>query len=332
MFSVSISNEALFSSFLDSGEHDYVDVYLHDTVAMFIMNNSDIFSILSTACSHTPNETSHGFRLPQNLLKQQKRADTITIHFNEDGTVSVSFMLGKTLICDTRFIYQKVYSTAYEHKLQLLRSAVQPCELKIDLLKELIKICNTLGGVINVDSGVAGAILLSGIRIYKSVPYRESLCISPKYAQILRTCDNSLFVINNFVGAYANEFAVLINKLRVVSNQEFFMLKDTRSKYKADLDISNLIAFARSHSVKIPIFEINLDSKCCSFQEGDISYRIPVDISSEVRAKADSVQTIEIPLSIIKNILPALGSHCCTIEQKQFFTKLTVNDYIIIFN
>ena len=55
MFSVSIKNENVFLNFLNSGDTDYVDVYLHDTTATLIMNTSDLFSIITMPCTHTPN-------------------------------------------------------------------------------------------------------------------------------------------------------------------------------------------------------------------------------------------------------------------------------------
>ena len=81
MFSVSIKNENVFLNFLNSGDTDYVDVYLHDTTATLIMNTSDLFSIITMPCTHTPNETSHGFRIARSILKQQKRATAFSVRF-----------------------------------------------------------------------------------------------------------------------------------------------------------------------------------------------------------------------------------------------------------
>lgn len=332
MFSVLIEDEKVFTNFLDSSDLDYVDMYLHDTTATMIMNTSDVFCALSLQCNHTPNETSHGFRVSRNLLRQQKRANTLAIRFNDTGNVSISFMIGNTLICDAEFVYQKVYSTSYSHKLDLLRSEAVPSGLRIEELLPLVKISSALGGLINIESGIASANLANGTRIYKQVKYKDSLCISPKYAQLLRKCDDTLFTIKDYIGAYKDNFAILISKLRVISNQDFTSLNMARSQYYAEIDLSNLVAFANSHSMKVPHFEISLPERRCNFIEGEISYKIPITIKEEKKAKADPYKEFELPFSTVKTILPTLGYTTVVLEKKQFFVKLEAGPYTIMYN
>lgn len=333
MFSISIKDSKTFLNFLSSCDLDFVDVYLNDKVAIMIMNTSDVFSTIVLDCEHTPNENSRSFRLPRNLLQQQKTANTISIRFSEGGEdVSVSFMCNNVLLCDATFIYQKVYSTGYDDRLALLKGYHQQLSFKLSTVTPLIKLCNALGGLLNFESSAVSAIFTNGVRIYKKVSYPEILCISPKNAQILQKCSDKIFSIENYVGAFDGSFAILINKLRVASNSEFLHLKDVRTQYRATIDFSNLVSFACSHPMKITEFVINLDNRSCEILEKDIRYRLPISISQEVRAKADLVHEIAIPFSVFRNILPTLSQSEVLVEKKQFFTCLTAGDYSIMMN
>lgn len=333
MFSISIGDNKTFFDFLNSSDLDFVDVYLHDEVTTMIMNTSDLFCVLLLKSTHTPGETSHSFRLPRNLLKQQKSADVISVRFSESGDeVSVSFLSGNTMLCDATFIYQKVYSTSYEDRLKLIKGYHKPYSLKLESISPLVKLSNTLGGLLNLESGVASAIFTNGIHVYKKVNYNENLCITPKNAQILQKCDDNIFSIENYVGAFNGSFAILVNKLRVSSNAEFRNLDAARTQYRAEIDFSNLISFACSHPMKITNFQIDLDNRSCSVLENDIRYRLPIAISNEVRAKADTVHELNIPFSIIRNMLPTIGAAKVLVEKKQFFTCITSGDYKIMFN
>lgn len=332
MFSVSIKNENVFLNFLNSGDTDYVDVYLHDTTATLIMNTSDLFSIITMPCTHTPNETSHGFRIARSILKQQKRATAFSVRFTEDSDVKVSFFAGTELLCDATFTYQKVYSTNYQDKLQLLRNEAVPSGVSLDKLAPLIKLSTALGGVINIESGVISVILQSGIRIYEKTKYTGILCMSPKHAQTLRKCDSTIFSIENYIGAFKDDFAVLANKLRVSSNAEFFSLDQARAQYKAKIDFTNLVAYSSSHPMKIANFTIDLDKQQCTFMEDETTFKIPIGITDEVRAQSDKVHELIVPFSLIRTILSGLGSTTVLFEKKQFFHKMTIGNYIILYN
>lgn len=332
MFSIHIEDANAFSNFLASCELDYLDVYLHEDSATFIMNTSDLFSVIKIPCSHTPNEHSRGFRVSRNLLKQQKRATTITFNFTDAGDISTSFMSGDELLCNATFAYQKVYSSAYANKLELLRSAKKPSGIKLSELRTLIKLCNALGGVLNIESGTAGAIFSNGIRMYKRVKYKDNLCILTKYAQLLNKCDDTIFSIEDYVGASKNDFAILVNKLRVRDNSEFTMLEQARSQYRANINLSNLVSFATSHPMKLQNFIINLDSKLCEVVEGDISYKIPITITDETRAPSNTFRELVLPFSIVRNIILEMPSANVLVEKKQFFMRMDVDNYTVLFN
>lgn len=333
MFSIAVNNPSVFASFLSSADLDYVDVYLHDEVATLVLNNSDFFSVVILDCTHTPDEKSRSFRMPRELLKQQKRANTISIRIDDDaGLVHSFFMCDSTLLCGADFILQKAYSINYDNKLQIFRKASRPYCLKLEMIAPLIKLCLTLGGVINVESGVACAIFKNGVRIYKKINYDECLCMSPKNAQILRTCDNSIFSIENYIGAFKDNFAILVNKVRVASNAQFHSLGSVRSQYVADIDFSNLVSFACSHAVKTPSFIIDLDNRHCKFSEKAIEYTIQLAISDEIRAKKDVFHALEVPFSIVRNVLPELGTTQVHVVKKQFFIQFDINDFTIIYN
>lgn len=332
MFSVDIKDEHVFYNFLASNDLDYVDVYLHDTIATLVMNTSDVFSVVTEPCTHTPNETSRGFRIPRDLLKQQKRATAFTVRFLEDGQVSVSFYNGTELLCSGTFIYQQVYSSAYADRLNLLRNKMVPAGIDLDTIAPLIKLCNTQGGLINIESSVVGAIFQSGVRVYQQLKYDGILCISPKSAQTLRKCDSKIFSIENYVGAYKDDFAILVNKMRVLSNSEFLSLEQARSQYRASVDFTNLVSFVSSHPMKIPNFIINLDEKCCTFMENEITYKIPITIRDEVRAPSDKFHELVLPFSIVRYVLSSLGSTTVQLEKKQFFTQMHLDTFTILFN
>lgn len=331
MFSITINDETTFSNFLNSTDLDYLDVYLHDTSATFIANNNDLFSVYMCECIHTPNESSRSFRMPRSMLKQQKNANVLSIRF-DDGFVYSSFAHESALLCEAKFVQQKAYSFSYESKLKLLKGKLVPSSLKLDTINKLTKLCLTLNGVLNIESGVVCAVFSNGIRIYKSIKFDDCLCISPKYVRTLALCDDSIFSIENYVGAYKNNFAVLASQSRVTSNQQYGMLKTARSQYAADIDFSNLAIFACSHPVKTAEFVIDLDAKYCNFIEHDISYKIPVKITNEQRSKNDTVHELHIPFSIVRNMLPTIGETSVHLEQKQFFAALYLKDYTIIFN
>lgn len=332
MFSVSIKDDVTFNNFLNSGEQDYVDVYLNDEVAIFVMNSSDLFSVITLPCSHTPNEHAYGFRMSRNLLKQQKRANTIAIRVSDSGDVSTSFLLNNELLCEADFIYQKVYSTAYADKLNLLRGFTKPSGIQLGTLTPLIKLSSNLGGLLNIESGVASAIFQNGVRVYKKMHYDEVLCITPKYAQLLQKCDTNIFAIENYVGAFKDDFAILVTKLRVASNAEFLSLENSRNQYKATIDFTNLVIFASSHPMKIANFVINLDTKLCELVENEISYKIPVTITDEVRAHSDKYHELIVPFSLIRNVLTTLGSTTVKMEKKQYFIRMDTEGYTILFN
>lgn len=332
MFSVQIDNEQALTSFLNSGDLEYVDVYLHEDSATFIMDTSDVFLLVKYPCSHTPNEISRAFRVSRNLLRQQKRANVFTFNVTESDGVIASFMISNELVCTAKFTYQRAYSSAYESKLQLLRVGKKPVGIRLGDLHALTKLSKALGGVVNIESGAAAALFSNGIRMYKSVKYSESLSILPKYIQILERCDSQIFAIEDFVGAQKDNFAVLISKLRVSSNSEYFMMEQMRSQYKADINLSNLVQFVSVHQMKVPNLILNLDSRSCSVVDSGIEYTIPVSITNEVRAKSDKVHEVTIPMSILKNIVPDVGAMTVTLEKKQFFMKMSVDNYVILFN
>ena len=333
MFSISINDSKTFFDFLNSSELDFVDVYLNDEVTTMVMNTSDLFCVLLLNSTHTPGEKSRSFRLSRSLLKQQKSADVISVRFCEDGNdVSVSFLSGNSMLCDATFIYQKVYSTSYADRLKLIKGYHKPYSFRLESVSPLIKLSNTLGGLLNFEAGAAGAIFTNGIHVYKKINYNESLCITPKNAQILQRCDDNIFSIENYAGAFNGSFAILVNKLRVSSNAEFFNLGSARTQYRAEIDFANLISFACSHPMKITNFKIDLDNRNCAVLENDIRYRLPIAITNEVRAKADTVHELNLPFSVIRNMLPTIGSTKVLVEKKQFFVCITSGDYKIMFN
>lgn len=333
MFSVTIDNSKIFFDFLNSSDLDYVDVFLNDEVSTLAMNTSDYICVLLLPTTHTPNEHARSFRISRNLLKQQKLAETIAVKFNDaSGEVTTSFMTGNSLLCNASFINQKVYSTAYDDKLALLRGYKKSYGFKLESIMPLIKLCNTLNGVLNFDSGIVSGIFANGIRVYKKTNFDSSLSMTPKSAQILKKCNDDIFSVENYVGAFNGNFAILINKLRVVPNTEYFSLGTARTQYRAVIDFSNLISFSCSHPMKISNFTIDLDERNCTVVEGDITYSLPIVFDEEIRAKADLIHEIVIPFSIMRNFLPTFGYNKVTIEKKQFFTCITAGDYKIMFN
>ena len=84
--------------------------------------------------------------------------------------------------------------------------------------------------------------------------------------------------------------------------------------------------------MKLQNFIINLDSKLCEVVEGDISYKIPITITDETRAPSNTFRELVLPFSIVRNIILEMPSANVLVEKKQFFMRMDVDNYTVLFN
>ena len=336
MFSVYINDKKQFDNFLNSNDVEYVDVYLNDQQALFIMNTSEVFSALILTCTHSINEHGRGFRMLKSLLKQQSREGYMDVDFDTAHKVHVDFRVGDSVYCKVKFSYQQVFTSSYKDKLDLLKSDRSRDRLPVEQLGNLLKIANAVGGLFNISNGVASIVTVSNLRIYKEVKFQQEICISPKNLNLLRKCDTSIFSIANYVGAYNNNnFAILITKSRILDNSEYFSIAknaEYRARYRVNLDFSHLLQFIIAHPLKQPMLPISLEERSCKILEDQIEYEIPLTFKSEDRAKTFEDKELNVPYSVVRNVLNSFDTYDFVVEKKQYFTQIQKGDYTILYS
>lgn len=336
MYSVQISNLSEFFGFLNAVDVDFVDFYLNGSSALLISNTSEIFAVCTLKCECGIMEQPAGFRFSREMLRR----------FVLEG--SIDFDVGETVIkaafrngagdeaWSVEFNRQKVFSSIYSYKIDLIKKNVGKLHVTMKDLGVLPKICSSVGGILCVDSGVCGVLIGPGIRVYKNIDSSDAFCITAKNLAILKKCDNSLFAVEDYVGAMNDTFAVLVTRTRQASNEEYSFIagQDSpyRSQYEAEIDLGRLIQFYKAGKVKDVPAAIDLEQGKCFMVINGSAFEVPVGVYSVRKAAKLDFKELVIPYQVLNSVLLQMSSPRFRVCKKKNFIQFWQDDYVVLFN
>lgn len=336
MFRVAIDNGIAFNNFINSCDTSFVDIYLNEKIALFVLNTSETFSIYMQSCKHSAESTGKSFRVQKALLKQQVLEGFIDISFQDDSVLLSFLDTEENICCNVKFPMRKAISTVYDDKLALMKGNLPEKTFNLNDLGCLSKISRSTGGLIRIDSNFASVVSSLGARVYRKINFNGSICISYASYTALQKCNNNIFTIKNYVGAKSGNFVVIVSKSRTTFDTEDIttLMDDTiyRVQYKADIDFYNILRFLRNHKSKLTSLDIELSNRECHILDEGFSYTIPISIRNEQKAKTLDFTNLMIPYSMMMYVIGQFSNLGFVLKKKKSFFQLEQNDYSILFS
>lgn len=335
MYNVQLGSSQYFSAFLEVKAADYVDVILSESMALFIQNSNEVFSMLGVPCSRMTKDTNVSFRVERVLFKSLFRQGDLGVTQQNDSVILEFYDEHRALICSAECKHQMVFDSVYAAKIELLGQAKNCERFDSDELVSVAKVASLLGGIISVDSGVASVTHRATERIYKKVSLSGTFALSPQGFASLRRCSHKFYDLQEYVGAEDKNFAVLVNKVRAEENQEFESICGSasvyKSKYVADVNFSNLQGFLVSQKIEAGELVVKLEKQMVEICEGGVRYEIPINVTNERMSKNAEFKEFVVPTKVLTKMLFPSGIGRVRLAKKRSFIELYANDVYVLF-
>ncbi|MEY8333097.1 hypothetical protein AALB53_08335 [Lachnospiraceae bacterium 47-T17] len=324
-----------FPVFLSISASEYVDVILSEGMALFILNTNEIFSMVGLSCVRAIQDTDCSFRISRILLQNLFSRGDFEVSLTDNLVTLLFYDENNAFMWSVECARQMAFDSVYAGKMKLLKEIKSCRRFNSDELMKICKVSKLLGGIVNVDSGVASVLHKLTDSVYKQVSIRETLAFSVYGYETLRKCSHKFFNLHEFIGAEDGNFVILARKCRAESNAPFLHICGDKSiykaKYVADIDFSNIESFLTSHKVDVDLINVDVINRVVWIQSNNNRYRIPIKICNERVSDGATFSSFELPLRVILKILSVSGIKTARLSKKKNFIELYADDMYILF-
>lgn len=329
MFRIFIDNLSHFRRLLSLTDSEYVDAILKPGSSSIINDSGGLFGCITLRTECSASDTDLKCRIPRKVL----------LNLSDMGTLDVDYTLNEIALtfrntkkfCTVRFKRQDIFTDSYTYKLELLTRLDKSVSLQLDDVNLFCKIGKSNGSIVSYNNGVLGMKVGYSCRVYQKNIQPCYFSILASSLQILRSIGGSLFSIENYVGTALDELVVLATKVRDDVNDEFELIEQERAKFRANINLQNLIDFFAKVKPKVDYVEVNLETKVVFIEQGSLHYEIPIEVTNLVKTEKATYNTIKIPSALIYGVFNHLPNCNCQLEQKRNFVRVESSGLIILF-
>lgn len=328
MYKVFILNPATLKTFLIAADTDYVNAILDSGNSRFLINQAEIFSVLSLKT--ITNDKRCYLRIPKVILSKLTREGSIEFTVL-DGIVEARMLNDKEVCyCTAKFIKQDFPLIDFKFKMNLIERASQNSEI-IDLaqFESLEKIMKATKSILNVADGTAMITATNG-RVYKEVKNSYKFAVTPFSYSVLKRCSKEIFSIDNYLVAQKDGLMVAVNKCKSSDNYEYKLFREQKASTVCELSLTDLKYFLSRISNGETSIKLDLEKRITHFSVGTISYEIPIMITN-LRQTPNANSIIDIPNSVMREVLFNLDTKGAILSKKRTFTQIRINDLLIVF-
>lgn len=335
MYRITFDENAQFRAFLTVNEASNVEVILSEKQAKFIINSDEVFARVIGKSIRALSDTDLSFRVSRSLLSSMFKDGALEIE-EADGKINIDFYNAMDkLVCSVLVDNQTVFPSMFEYKERILSEGLGE-SFNSDCLKELNTIALNTGSYVNVCAGIASVVTKSSTRIYLPVDVNATFAITPKAYSILRKCSALFYLVKEYVCSWSKNFLIMVKTVRVNYTGEYSSIcgpdSPYRSRYVADVDLSNLLSFFTARKVNAASLFVDINTKKVVIDCDTIVYSIPIEFRNEKCGNGYVFSGINIPASVIRSVLMYAGNNYHLLKKDEFIMLRNEKGMVVVFS
>lgn len=333
MYRVKIESLETLNVFLSISDFDFIDAILEKDLVSFIVNYAGVFAYISFKCDSSARAGTEYIRIPRKVFNNLVQIGTIIFKIDESkNEVSIDFLdKESTYYCGITFNKQVVQLYSYSDKLELIKN-FQPTNHRIDLgeLVKVNKINKNVKSDITVYDGYISIDLTNG-KLFTKTVCKDNFTLSYYTCSFLLKCSNIGYSVENYVLTKRENLVLLVTKNRRLDTYNYDDFLKEKSKYVCVLDLTSARFFVNKIKCDTSILKIDTINRMCSFEQDNISFKVPIRISNEQSVPGVSITELEIPISVVKEVLNNTNVKEVKLFRKRTFTQLKIEELVVAY-
>ena len=335
MFRVEIKEETNLKTFLSLNDSEYIDAILDKNKSTFINSTREIFATITLETIAIDEVESKSIRLPRKHLLNLLAIGYLLIDVRETNVSLDFYEIQKESIvektCGMKFARQQIWAEGYLDKLQLITGLSIDVVYDLSNLNDLIKIGNTHKSIITCDNGVACVIIDSNCRVYRKIDDTILFSMGANTLSILTRISNKVFNYQNYLGVIKDNLTIICTKVRHSSNEDYNLIVQEKSSFKARIDMRYLQRFLSKIKVSSDTVQVGLEAQNSVIEDGSKLYDIPVMVKDLQKSDVCKECKFNVSVKILDIVDKILKHNIVNLSNKRTFVQLDSDETSIIF-
>lgn len=318
-----IDNVERVNEFISLTNKEYFDVFLSSDNVMFVTNSIEIFGYLKLRAKC---DMEISFRVDRALFGRLVVQGLVTIE-NYENDVRLVFRTSEgNELYSMLTAKQITYSGDYEDKIKLLTGITNDMYVNIGEISDLCRLCRVSKSIISVGNGFACVHVNGNGRIYKSIKCTKSYAITADKLALLLRLSNRAFCVNDYIGVYSNGLYILIRMCRGFANDDFLILNEQKAAFICKINLVNVFVWLSRIQLDADTLSFNFARREVSVEFDSYKLTVPLYTKDERKTDKYTLETIEIPINILKDYLSKCKSSEIIFKKKLNFNQIEAGD------
>ena len=306
------------AEFISLTNKEYFDVFLSKDNALFITNSVEVFGSLKLRARC---DEGISFRLDRALFGRLAVEGLVKVENGDDVKLTFCTAEGNELY-SMSCAKQITYSGDYEEKIKLLTGITRDMYINIGEIRDLCRLCRIYKSIISVGNGFACIHVNGNGRIYKTVKCTKSYAITADKLSLLLRLSDKAFYVNDYVGVYSSGLYVLVRTCRGFANDDYFILDEQKSAFICKINLVNVFVWLSRVQLRADVLSFDFMRREVSVKFDNYQLSVPLYTKDEQKTEKYQLETIDIPVNILKDYLAKLKSPEVVFKKKLNFNQI----------
>lgn len=335
MFRVEIKEEVNLRTFLTLSDSEYFDAILDKGNSTFIISNSEVFATITLETVAIDEKGSQAIRLPRKLLLNLLSVGYLLIDVKEVDVNLELYEIQKEnsveKTCGLLFARQQIWAEGYTDRLKLISELSTKTMYDLSSLTDIIKIGSTNKSIITCDRGVVCTALGNNCRVYRKIDSSINFSINANTLAILTRISPKVFDYKNYLGVIKDSLTIICTKVRHSSNEEYALIIQEKSSFKANVDLHYLQRFLSKMHLSNDTVQVDLLQSNSVITDGSKQYTIPIMVKNLQKAESCKECKFNINAQILDIVNKTFNHNIVAMSNKRTFVQLDSNETSLIF-
>lgn len=311
---------------------EYVAMLINGSAAQFVLNSPQVFMVATTKCDSTEVDESLVCRIPVIHLAAAVQEGELRVVCSGDEITLTVVNGGGQIYYETSVVRQVFPIAEIQERLGILSKAKDGYKFNASNLETLFRLTGNMGGFVNLDKGVACAVLGNNrVHVYKRVETPIRMALGYTAYKHLVAVSKEWCSYQNFVISSNSSITVMVTKRAVNTELSYEFVKESGYKYKCKADLVKIARFINQFKITAASVVIDSLMSVCRFESGRQKYVVPVTMDAVKCADNVTVKELVIPTTILTKVITNMPDCMSSIKLKRNFVCIENGDYTIAF-
>lgn len=329
MYRVFISDKSACDKFYNVADAEWVTIILTMDNALLVRNTTEIFAALQLGCEYSANECNHIFKIPCSVMKAITMEGYLDYYVSENEIYIEAFNNNGRFCKGVTLPFYHSFTHAFKEKFELLSKSIEST-FKAEKLNKVFKIAKALNSFIEVQNGFAEVLGRDGSLVFSKVPELPNFCISANSAKALFSCSDVWMCVENYVCAVNGSLGVVVMQSRGQSMDDYSLVIDDKKGSAAIFEVELSEVLQMCMHLRPEHATLNFKDGYCLLQEGDLNYKVPVQIQNLQVSEKYSGNLLSLDNKYLLLSLQHLGCQKVKIQIKKHYVRYDCDDFTIL--